>query len=90
MGTEAIATIVALVAVKLLNAFWARKDITDAARYRVLMEQRPTVEASALWLEIARADPQRAAQLGVLPHAKGLRLVHPSASTPGSSPDRPM
>ena len=83
MGTEAIATIIALVAVKLLNAFWARKDTTDAARYRVLMEQRPAMETSALWLETARADPYRAAQLGVLPHPKGLRLVRPSDPAPG-------
>lgn len=90
IGAEALATTIALVAVKLLNAFWARKDITDAARYRVLQEQQPAKDAAKLWLDTVRLDPQRAAALGVLSGAQGLRLVHPSDPTSGSSPDRSM
>ena len=83
MGVSALATIIATVAAKLLAAYWDRTDQTDAARYRVLAEQRPALEAAALWLEAARADPGRAAALGLLPGAKGLRLIHPDDPAPG-------
>jgi hypothetical protein len=71
---SALATFIALIAAKILNAYWSRTDVTDAARFRVYKEMEAANERAGVWRNVAWSDPTRAATLGVLPGAKGLRL----------------
>jgi hypothetical protein len=82
VGATTLATIIAMVAAKLLNAYWSRTDVTDAARYRVYQEMQAANDRAGQWKHAAWADPVRAAQLGVLDGAAGLRLDRPRDPAP--------
>jgi hypothetical protein len=77
VGASAIATIIALVAAKILSAYWGRADVTDAARYRVYQEMQAANDRAGQWKNLAWSDPARYAALGLLPGASGLRLDGP-------------
>jgi len=63
-----------MVASKILAAYWGRTDVTDAARWRVYQEMQVATDRAGTWKNLAWSDPARYAQLGVQPHAAGLRL----------------
>jgi len=87
VGATTIATIIAMVAAKILSAYWSRADVTDAARYRVYQEMQAANDRAGQWKVAAWADPSRAAQLRVLDGAKGLRFdgqSDPSPREPGA------
>jgi hypothetical protein len=77
VGATTIATIIAMVAAKILSAYWGRTDVTDAARYRVYQEMQGANDRAGQWRNLAWGDPARAAALGVLPDASELRLDGP-------------
>lgn len=83
MGATTIATIIAMVAAKLLGAYWGRTDVTDAAKYRVSQYMDKANAARGVWVNAAWADPARAAAFGLLPGAQGLRPDFPDNPTPG-------
>jgi hypothetical protein len=84
VGATTIATIIAMVAAKILNAYWNRTDVTDAARYRVYQEMQAANDRAGQWKNVAWSDPRRYAALGLLPNAQGLRLDGPHDPPPGS------
>jgi hypothetical protein len=84
VGATAIATIIAMVAAKILNAYWGRTDVTDAARYRVYQEMQAANDRAGQWKNLAWSDPTRYATLGVQPGSQGIRLDGPHDPTPGS------
>jgi hypothetical protein len=88
VGATTLATIIAMVAAKLLNAYWSRTDVTDAARYRVYQEMQAANDRAGQWKAVAWADPVRAAELGVLPGAKGLSIDADHKTTSSDVPPR--
>jgi len=83
-----LATAVALVAAKILAAYWQRQDQTDAARWRVYQEMQVANDTAGTWKNLAWSDPDRYARLGVLPGAQGLRLDRADDPPPGSADPR--
>jgi len=81
-----LATAVALIAVKILQAYWQRTDQTDAARWRVYQEMQAAHDRAGIWKMLAWSDPRRASALGLLPDAQGLRLLDPDHPATGSAP----
>ena len=79
----ALTPLIGVLLSKMLNVWWARKDQTDAANWRVYELMQPANTAAGKWKNDAWSDPARASVLSVLPGAQGLRLDNTNSPTSG-------
>ena len=90
MSWTILATILGTLASSILKSIWARQDVTDAVKYKLLTQLAEVNERAGLWKAAAWADPARAAALGVLPSAQGLRPLSPDYPSSGRTSDPPV
>jgi len=77
-----LATVLATIAVKLLQSYWARQDTTDKVRLELAAEMEAAYRASLEYKIRMAADPRDIAKLQSL--GKRITLPSESPASPGS------